>query len=35
MDVDTTKVGSILKKIVIDANKKREEKLSVILSTAF
>ena len=35
MDVGTIKVESILKEIVIDANENREEKLLVILTTAF
>ena len=35
MDVGTITVESILKEIVIDANENREEKLLVILTTAF
>ena len=35
MDVDTTKVESILQDIVRNANEKIEEKLSVILATNF
>ena len=35
MDVDTTKVESIFQEIVGDVNNKIEEKLSVIIATAF
>ena len=35
MYVDTTKVKSILQEIVRDYNKKREDKLSVVLASAF